>query len=173
MTDHPKNAIAILTLESLAFLQRKKDEVEALVDTTTRTDELVVYLFLIEKLRNDTLRDAHMATMSHRLDEMQRTRKEDHEIVAACMRDNALAKADLVQKTPEELQQRRARTAKRITLPRYRVMQGTRRNALNDRLDRWYVVDTNDDDPNAQRKGEGLRTRREARAEQRRLERGE
>ena len=52
-------------------------------------------------------------------------------------------------------------------------MQGTRRNALNDRLDRWYVVDTNDDDPNAQRKGEGLRTRREARAEQRRLERGE
>ena len=87
--------------------------------------------------------------------------------------DNALAKADLVQKTPEELQQRRARTAKRITLPRYRVMQGTRRNALNDRLDRWYVVDTNDDDPNAQRKGEGLRTRREARAEQRRLERGE
>lgn len=89
MTDQPKNAIAVLTLESLAFLQRKKDEVEALVDTTTRTDELVVYLFLIEKLRNDTLRDAHMVTMSHRLDEMQRQRKEDHEIVAACLRDNA------------------------------------------------------------------------------------
>ena len=85
--------------------------------------------------------------------------------------DNALAKADLVQKTPEELQQRRARSAKRITLPRYQVTKGTRRTGVNDRLDRWYVVDTNEDETH--RPGEGWKTRREARSEQRRLERGE
>lgn len=89
MSDEPKNAITVLTLESIAFLERKKAEVEQLVDKTTRHDELLVYLFLIEKLRNDTLRDAQMVAMSHALDEMQRARKEDHEIVVACLRDNA------------------------------------------------------------------------------------
>ena len=33
-----------------------------------------------------------MAAMSHSLDEMKRQRKEDHEIVSACLRDNAVTR---------------------------------------------------------------------------------
>ena len=85
---------------------------------------------------------------------------------------NVLENASLTNKSPEELRERRARgSSKRITLPRYQVTKGTRRTGVNDRLDRWYVVDTNEDETH--RPGEGWKTRREARAEQRRLERGE
>ena len=111
---HGKNAVLYLGIPTAVPLANQTDyeitHKDALVDTTTRTDELVVYLFLIEKLRNDTLRDAHMATMSHRLDEMHEDdgpREDVHERGADHRRAEKAHEAAYVRLAPRQRRQGR------------------------------------------------------------------
>lgn len=85
----PKNAISLLTLESLALCERRKEELELAGDNVATKNELMVYLFLIERIRAFSALEEHMAHALVRLDLLERARANDHEIVTAVMRDSA------------------------------------------------------------------------------------
>lgn len=90
MTDEPKqNAMTVFTIESLDLMKSRRDELEASEDHHANRKELMLYSFIISKLQADYELHKHLAETMHRLDALERERGNDHEIVAAVLRDAA------------------------------------------------------------------------------------
>lgn len=84
------NAITAITIESLVLLERKLAEIEVgNEDRIAKTNELLVYQFLISKLRADAELLEHLARISLELDALKREGADDRAIVAAVVRDQA------------------------------------------------------------------------------------
>lgn len=82
------NGLTIIPLESLAILERRREAIAAAGDKrVATTNELLVYEFLITKLRSDADLHEQLAKMMQRIDDLERSKHVDSAMVDALVAD--------------------------------------------------------------------------------------
>lgn len=89
MTTKPTEALTVRSLQSLAMLEQRRAELEALGgDRHPAGNELVLYQFLISKLQAESALHEHLAKAFLRIDRLERMSHEDRELVEAVVADH-------------------------------------------------------------------------------------